>query len=109
MKIGKIEHKRPATVEAYIDLIEQALFEIADTREAIEFEADSMGPAIAFITNLETKVKAIKQSMIDGTYQFENKDLPFMEIVKMQTLQTLPFKRLLEDINWTHREGLQID
>ena len=109
MKFGKLKRKRPATVEAYVELINQALFEIADSRDAIEFELDSMEPVAEFINELDAGVKALKQLMVDGTYQFENKDLPFMSIVKKQSYQTLPFKRLLEDINMTHREGLEID
>ena len=47
--------------------------------------------------------------MRDGSYEFADKDLPFMEIVRQHGVFTLPFRDLLNLINETHRKGLQVD
>ena len=47
--------------------------------------------------------------MVDGSYHFQDKDLPFMEIVRQHGLFSLPFRDLLSLINDTHRKGLLIE
>jgi hypothetical protein len=47
--------------------------------------------------------------MEDGSYHFENKDLPFMPIVEKENEKSLPFKFLLRRINETHRYGLEVE
>ncbi len=101
--------KRPKTAEAYVDLIEQAIFEIEDLRAAVEYDAESMGGALDFLDELEAGVKAVKQQMVDGTYRFEDRDLPFMKLVDKYDDRILPFKYLLKMINATHRMGLAVD
>ncbi len=100
---------RPKTAEDYVELINQALFEIDDLRAAIEYDADSMGAAMEFLGQLEHDVRGLKQAMLDGRYQFGGADLPFMKIVERQDERVLPFKYLLRVINATHRMGLNVD
>lgn len=66
---------------------------------------DSMG----FVEELEKQVKAVYNSMVEGTYEFEDKDLPFMEITRQYGIFTLPFRDLLNIINKTHRNGLDLE
>ena len=98
--------KRPKTPEEYIDLIQQAIFEVEELRAAIEYDMEGMVDAARFIDELEHHIKSIYKSMEDGTYEFEDKDLPFMGLVREYGLFTLPFKDLLKIINDTHRMGL---
>jgi hypothetical protein len=100
---------RPKTAEEYIELIDQALFEIDDLRAAMEFDAESMGGVERFLGQLETDVRGLKQAMLEGRYQFGNSDLPFMRIVEAHDERVLPFKYLLRVINATHRMGLNVD
>lgn len=98
--------QRPTTPEGYIDLIKQAIFEVEDLRAAIEYDVEGMAGSTGFIDDLETQVKAVYKSMEDGTYQFEDKDLPFMALAREHGTFSLPFRDLLKIINDTHRMGL---
>lgn len=100
---------RPKTAEEYVDLVDQALFEIEDLRAAAEYDMDSMGAATEFLEDLERDVRALRASMADGSYQFGKQDLAFVKVVAKQDERILPFKQLLLKINETHREGLEVD
>ncbi len=100
---------RPKTAEEYVDLVDQALFEIEDLRAAAEYDMESMGAATEFLEELERDVRALRASMADGTYQFGKEDLRFVNVVSKQDERILPFKRLLLKINETHRKGLDVD
>lgn len=100
---------RPKTAEAYVDLVDQALFEIEDLRAAAEYDTDSMGAATEFLEELERDVRALRRSMADGSYRFGRTDLPFVKAVEHQSERILPFKQLLLKINETHVNGLDVD
>lgn len=100
---------RPKTVDEYVELINQALFEIDDLRAAAEYDADSMGGAYEFLDQLERDVRGMKQAMLEGRYQFGTADLPFMRVVESYDERILPFKYLLRMINATHKLGLNVD
>ncbi len=99
---------KPKTVEEYVYLIDQALCEIDELRSAVEYDIESMGGAMPFLDTLEKQVKDLYKSMKNGTYRFENSDLPFMDLVNRQDDRVLPFKYMLRVINDTHRNGLDI-
>jgi hypothetical protein len=100
---------RPKTAEAYVDLVDQALFEIEDLRAAAEYDMDSLGAATEFLEELERDVRKLRQSMADGGYTFGKTDLPFVKVVERQSETILPFKQLLLKINETHINGLDVD
>lgn len=97
---------RPKTPEEYVDLVDQAVFEIEDLRLAAEYDMDSMGAATDFLQGLENDVRALRQSMADGSYTFGQENLRFMRVVEPQDERILPFKQLLMKINETHIKGL---
>jgi hypothetical protein len=100
---------RPKTPEQYVDLVDQALFEIEDLRLAAEYDMESMGAATEFLGELENDVRALRDSMADGTYRFGKEDLPYVKVVEHQDERILPFKQLLLKINETHTKGLEVD
>ena len=100
---------RPKTPEQYVDLVDQALFEIEDLRLAAEYDMESMGAATEFLGELENDIRALRDSMADGTYRFGKDDLPFVKVVEHQDERILPFKQLLLKINETHTNGLEVD
>lgn len=100
---------RPKTPEQYVDLVDQALFEIEDLRLAAEYDMDSMGAATEFLAELEEDVRKLRNSMADGSYRFGKDDLPFVRVVERQDERVLPFKQLLLKINETHVKGLDVD
>lgn len=99
---------RPKTAEAYVDLVDQALFEIEDLRLSAEYDMDSMGAATEFLAELEQDVRRLRDSMADGSYRFGKEDLPFVKVVAHQDERILPFKQLLLKINETHVNGLDV-
>jgi hypothetical protein len=101
--------ERAKTVEQYIDLVKQAVFEVEELRLAMEYDMDSMSGAGSFIDELEQQIKSVYQGMEQGTYQFANEDLTFMGYVLHVDERLLPFKHLLYLINETHRQGLDVD
>ncbi len=100
---------RPRTVEEYVDLVDQALFEIQDLRAAAEYDMDSLGAATEFLDELERDVQRLREAMSDGSYRFGDEDLPFVKVVERQDDRILPFRLLLLKINETHRKGLEVD
>ena len=100
---------RPKTAEAYVDLVDQALFEIEDLRLAAEYDMDSLGAATEFLAELEQDVRKLRDSMADGSYRFGKENLPFLKVVAHQDERVLPFKQLLLKINETHINGLEVD
>lgn len=100
---------RPRTAEAYVELVDQALFEIEELRFSAEYDMDSLGEAMDFLDPLEAGIKKLRASMADGSYRFEDEDLSFMKYVEKHSIAVLPFQHLLRIINATHRKGLQVD
>lgn len=99
--------KRPATMEAFQELVNQALIEVEELRFSIEFDEEFMVDALSFVGELENQLKDLLAEMQAGNYEFKEEDLPFMQIVKGQNKVILPFKGLLTQINSTHRLGLE--
>lgn len=100
--------QRPKTAEEYVKLVDDAIVEVDELMACIEFEMDDPGDRLRIIEPLLSSLKALRASMADGSYQFENKDLPFMEVANRMSSQ-LPFSELLASINETHRNGLNIE
>jgi hypothetical protein len=100
---------RPKTAEEYVDLVDQALFEIEDLRMAAEYDMDSMGAAMEFLEDLARDVRKLRDSMADGSYMFGKENLPFFKIAEQQDERFLPFRQLLLKINETHINGLDAE
>jgi len=99
--------KRPGTVEEYVALIKDALYEVEEMRAAIEFDEEFMSEASAYIDELERNLREILQSMQDGSYCWRTGDLKFMDFVRDLDERVLPFRSLLIRINDTHKNGLE--
>ena len=100
--------RRARTGEEYAEWVKQALFEVQDLRECLEYEMEELSEFPAFLDPLEQGVKRIYQSMCDGNYLFGREDLPFMELADKHA-EEIPFHVLLKQINETHRRGLDVD
>ncbi len=100
---------RAHSTEEYVNLVEQAIDDTFDLKQAIEFDYDEMSAATVFVDELDKHLKALYQSMKDGSYQFATGDLPFVALMEKQHDAMLPFKYLLKRINETHLKGLEID
>ncbi len=100
--------KRPKTMAMYAELVEQTLIEVDEMRHVIEYETDG-GASTEFLDPLEADLNRLKDAMATDSYEFRDEDLPFMQAVSSQQLHELPFRDLLDVINWTHRTGLESD
>ena len=103
---------RARTVEEYVDyvdMVQQAVFEVEELYMAAGFDMQSMGSTANFIDDLNKTLKALRSSKGDGSYQFQSKDLPFMGIVEKETEKSLLFKFPLRRINETHCQGLELE
>lgn len=100
---------RPKTAEEYVGLVDQALCEVDELRMSAEYDMDSLGGVLPALDSLEQMIKDLRSSMADGSYQFKNEDLPFMELIEKTDDRVFPFKYLFRVINDTHRNGLDVE
>ena len=100
--------RRARSVDEYVDWVRQAVFEVGDLRECLEYELEDLTRFPAFLDPLEAGIKGIYRSMQDGTYVFGRDDLPFMDLAERYS-DEIPFHTLLKQINETHRKGLEVD
>lgn len=99
--------RKPRSLSEYRDLVAQALIEVDEMRSVIEYETDGPSAATAFLAPLEAELKRLQEALATERYEFRDEDLPFMRVVAKERLESLPFKDLLDVINWTHRTGLE--
>lgn len=99
---------RASSTEEYVDMIRQALDETFDLRQALEFDEEFMDGARNLIDELDQQLKALYESMKDGSYQFATGDLPYMALLEQYHESMVPFRYLLKRINETHNKGLQL-
>ncbi|MBT4835884.1 MAG: general secretion pathway protein GspF [Methylococcales bacterium] len=100
--------RRARTVKEYTEMVQQAIFEVGDLRDCMEYHFEEMGKVPLYLDHLETGVKDVFQKMKDGCYVFADGDLAFMEIA-MKHAEDIPFIQLLQQINETHLHGLDIE
>jgi hypothetical protein len=91
----------------YLSLVEQALVEVDEMRQIIEYETEG-GPSrlTGLLDTLEAELGRVQDAIRTDTYGFQDQDLSYMSSLAQHSLHTLPFKDLLDLINWTHRTGL---
>ena len=99
--------RRARTSEEYIEWVKQAVFEVEDLRNCLEFDMEELGRFPVFLDPLEQGIKSVYQSMCEGKYSFGREDLSFMEVAE-QHAEEIPFHTLLKQINETHRRGLDV-
>ncbi len=99
---------RAHSTEEYVDMINQAIDETFDLRQAIEFDEEFMSDARILVDELEKSLKAVYESMKDGSYQFATGDLPYVALMENYHPEMVPFRYLLKRINETHMKGLEL-
>jgi len=99
---------RAHSTEEYVDMVKQAIDETFDLRQAVEFDEEFMAEARPLVDELEKHLKALYESMKDGSYQFATGDLPYVALMKNYYESMVPFRYLLKRINETHNKGLEL-
>lgn len=99
---------KPKTAAQYVDLLDQAIIEVGEFIACLEFDMEDPGDQLRILNPILQSQRNLRASMADGSYLFENKDLPFMAVANKLNPR-LPFAHMSAPINDTHRCGLDID
>lgn len=99
--------RRARGVDEYVEWVRQAVFEVGDLRECLEYELEDLSRFPAFLDPLQEGIDGLYRSMQEGTYGFGREDLPFMDLAERYA-DEIPFHTLLKQINETHRKGLEV-
>jgi len=67
-----------------------------------------MTDTLPLVDKIEEDLKAIYESMKDGSYPFATGDLSYMAEMKKHHEGMVPFRYLLKRINETHNKGLEL-
>ncbi len=102
--------KPPLTVAEYLDLVDQAIYEVGELIRCAEDEADpdeyEFTPQLPQFGELERGLKQLHAEVAAGSHAFgNNADLPFMPLVR-KLGDRLPFRTLIETINTAHKTGV---
>jgi len=101
--------RRARTVDEYVALIKDAVYEASEMRASIEYDEEGMGGVSKFIDELEGNLKEIYDLMLSGDYCWRTGDLKYMDLIRNMDEGTLPFRSLLIQINETHTKGLETE
>ena len=99
---------QPKTTEDYLELVDQAIFEVEDLIRCAEEEDDGIvefAAQLPVYQELAQALKTLRAEVAAGTHTFGGKqDLPFMPLVR-QWRSRIPFHVLLGALNTAHKEG----
>lgn len=99
---------RARRVCEYAQWVRQAVCEVDDLRDCLEYEIEDLPKFPAFRDPLEEGIKAVVESMNSGIYGFGREDRPFTHLASPDS-GGIPFHTLLKQINETHRRGLDLE
>lgn len=99
--------RRARNVDEYVEWVRQAVFDVDDLRECLEYEMEDLARFPAFLDPLEEGIKDVYRSMREGTYVFGHEDLAILALAERFSKE-IPFHTLLKQINETHRKGLEV-
>ncbi|HHB11787.1 MAG TPA: hypothetical protein ENK62_01135 [Chromatiales bacterium] len=100
---------RPRTLEAFHELVKQALFEIDELRAAVEYELDEEGPPpeLELLGPIRAELEELLARLDAGSYDFGGEPLRYMAHIQALDTPGLPIRPLLLRINDTHCHGLE--
>lgn len=103
---------KPKSVDDYVELINQALFEVDELVLCAEDEGDGDTEFTAMMPDLrviEAGLKALHAEILGGGYVIgRGEDLPFMPVVQ-KVRKRLPIVVLIDAINSAHKKGFARD
>ena len=99
--------RRARSVDEYVAMVKDAIYETEDMRAALEYDEESMSYTRDFIDELEGSLKQMLEDMKTGNYCWRTGDLPYMKVIADVDDLLLPFRPLLLRINDTHCNGLE--
>ena len=99
--------RRARTVDEYVAMIRDAIYEVEEMRAAIEYDEEYMSDSSKIIDELESSLKEIIDAMQKGEYSWRTGDLRYISMIKDLDERIVPFRSLLLRINDTHKHGLE--
>ena len=99
---------QPKTMDEYIDLVHEAIYELDELRVSIDDSGleDEWERYRDLLEPLDTGLRKLYEELTSGAYRCRpGEDLPFMPLVE-RLGREVPVKPLLEAINRAHRQGL---
>lgn len=101
----------PRTQDEYLDLVDQAIFEIEDVLMCAEDEGDpedqEFSDMLPVYQRLSRDIKKLHADVLQGRHTIgKGEDLPFMPLVA-QWKERIPFHDLLEVLNYVYKTGFQ--
>lgn len=100
--------KRAKDMNALIDLVHEAVYEVDELRACLEHDDDEASTYTPYLDQLDSMLRALHEAMVSGRYPGAGQggDLEFMTLFKKYE-RDIPFRELLRTINATHREGFE--
>lgn len=99
---------KPKTPAEYLELVEQAIFEVQDLVRCAEEEdggIEEFASQLPVYRELAEGLQKLRAEVVAGAHVFGGKqDLPFMALVR-QWRSRIPFHVLLGSLNTAHKEG----
>ena len=95
---------RARSMQEYREMVRQALQEVQELEQTAEF--DGLIEVAELVVPLRHSLESLAAAMDAGDYAFDASPLDFMPLVETHDMDVLPFRHLLQCLNWTHTEGL---
>jgi len=99
--------RRPGTIAEYINLIEQAIFELEELRACDQWNHEDDEGELDFIDNLQNKLHILSEQLKTDQNFSPGNNLPWMNLVRAN-IRHIPFANLFDLINQTYRLGLEL-
>lgn len=103
--------QQPRNTDDYIDLIDQAIFEIGDLIACADDEGDGeleFANMLPVLREIEAGLRAMHAEIMANRYTIgRGEDLPFMPVV-LRVRERLPIASLIETINLAHKKGFAV-
>lgn len=100
----------PTSINEYLDLIDQAIFEVEDVLMCAADEGDEdweFSDLLPVYQQLVAELKRLHGAVQGGRHVYANgTDLPFMALVRRHQ-ERIPFSSLFEALNRTHLAGIR--
>lgn len=98
----------PKTLDEYIDLVHQAIYEIEDFRACVEDSdlEDDWERYLPLLDKIDSGLRSLHDDLVRGACPLPSgADLAFMPLISRLGPE-IPFKSLLEAVNQVYRDGL---
>ncbi len=97
----------PPTVAEFLDLADQAIFEMDELAVCAEEDMDDeMADLVQTFRALSHQLRQLHDRVDRGTHQFaDGEDLPFMGLVRRYR-RVIPIYQIFDLLNQAHRQGI---